>query len=92
MKVSYFAVCVMMVLLLGEAPVSMAVTCDPMQLSPCAGAILSSSAPTRECCTKLQQQRPCLCNYLKDPSLQRYINSGNARRVASSCSTPFPNC
>ncbi|EOY00067.1 PREDICTED: non-specific lipid-transfer protein 2 [Theobroma cacao] len=95
MKMSYAnvaAVCVVLVLLLGKAQVSMGVTCNALQLSPCASAITSSTPPSPLCCSKLKEQRPCLCNYVKDPNLQKLVNSPNARKVASICGSPFPNC
>ncbi|XP_074271666.1 non-specific lipid-transfer protein 2 [Silene latifolia] len=69
-----------------------AVTCSPVQLSPCANAITSSSPPTALCCTRIKQQKPCLCQYMKNPTLRRFINTPNARKVANSCGTPFPKC
>ncbi|CAB4311726.1 unnamed protein product [Prunus armeniaca] len=49
MKASYsyiaIALCLVVVVLLGKADVSMAVTCNPTELSPCAGAITSSTPP-----------------------------------------------
>ncbi|KAL6007577.1 hypothetical protein ACLOJK_033075 [Asimina triloba] len=72
--------------------VSQAATCNPMALSPCATAILAASPPTSLCCTKLREQRPCLCSYLKNPNLKKYITSANAQKVALTCKAPFPNC
>ncbi|XP_022775543.1 non-specific lipid-transfer protein 2-like [Durio zibethinus] len=84
---------VMVLVLIGKAQVSMAaVTCNALQLSPCASAITSSTPPSPLCCSKLKEQRPCLCNYVKDPNLQKLVNSPNARKVASICGSPFPNC
>ncbi|CAK9140326.1 unnamed protein product [Ilex paraguariensis] len=92
MRMPCAALCVVLVLFLGGAQVSMAaVTCNPIQLSPCASAITSSTTPTPICCSKLKEQKPCLCKYLKDPNLQKFINSPNARKVATTCGTPFPN-
>ncbi|XP_048234531.1 non-specific lipid-transfer protein 2 [Ricinus communis] len=92
MKASYVAICTLFVLLLGEAQVTMAVTCNPTQLSPCVGAITSSSPPSSACCSKIKEQKPCLCQYLKNPNLKKFINTPNARKVASTCGTPFPKC
>ena len=94
-KLSYVVVVVMVILmavLLGEAPVAEAVTCSPLELSPCVGAITSSQPPSRTCCDKVREQRPCLCGYLKDPNLRQYVNSPNSRRVASTCGVPIPTC
>ncbi|KAG4128955.1 hypothetical protein CXB51_022107 [Gossypium anomalum] len=93
MKASYIALCAVMVILLAEAvEVSTAVTCSPTQLSSCVSAITSSSPPSQLCCSKIKEQKPCLCQYLKNPNLKKFINTGNARKVASTCGTPFPKC
>ncbi|KAI3453060.1 hypothetical protein Pfo_009723 [Paulownia fortunei] len=91
-KVACLAICVVLVVLLGEFEVTRAVTCNPLQLSPCAAAITSSSSPSAACCAKIKEQRPCLCQYMKNPNLQKFINSPGAKKVASSCGTPFPTC
>ncbi|KAI3714379.1 hypothetical protein L1987_72979 [Smallanthus sonchifolius] len=70
-----------------------ATNCNPIQLSPCATAILSAATtPSETCCGKIKEQRPCLCNYIKNPTLQKFINTPNARKVAATCGTPFPTC
>ncbi|GAB2222183.1 hypothetical protein Droror1_Dr00013387 [Drosera rotundifolia] len=61
------------------------VACSVYELAPCAGAILSSSAPSSACCSKLQEQKPCLCGYYKDPNLAQYVNSPAAKKVSSAC-------
>ncbi|KAG9450520.1 hypothetical protein H6P81_010485 [Aristolochia fimbriata] len=93
MKPSCVVVCVMVALFLaGEAQVSVSLICNAVDLSPCAGAIFSSAPPSGACCAKLKQQKPCLCKYLKDPSLKKYITTENAKRVSSACRIPFPKC
>lgn len=82
----------MLTVLASETEVSMAVTCNALQLSACASAITSSSPPSSLCCSKLKEQRPCLCQYLKDPNLHKLVNSPNARKVANICGSPFPSC
>ncbi|KAI3515689.1 hypothetical protein L1887_14592 [Cichorium endivia] len=69
-----------------------AATCSVTQLSPCLPAFTSSSPPSAQCCTKLKEQSPCLCGYIKNPSLKAYITSPNARKVASTCAVPIPKC
>ncbi|CAM8989139.1 unnamed protein product [Rhodiola kirilowii] len=98
MKASSYAivsvvVVLMLLLLTQEMQVSMAaVNCSPVELSSCASAITSSSPPTRLCCIKIKEQRPCLCKYLKNPTLKKFVNTPNARRVARTCGTPYPRC
>ncbi|KAI4319212.1 hypothetical protein MLD38_032839 [Melastoma candidum] len=82
----------LLLLLTTQAPVSEAVTCAPTELSSCASAIVSSTPPSKLCCTKIREQKPCLCQYLKNPTLKRFVSSPNAKKVASTCGTPFPSC
>ncbi|GAB4861013.1 hypothetical protein Ancab_036174 [Ancistrocladus abbreviatus] len=88
------AVAVLVFVLASESPEGSvaAVTCSPAQLSSCANAIMSSNVqPSKLCCAKIKEQEPCLCQYLKNPSLSKFVNTPNARKVASTCGTPFPN-
>ncbi|KAF3629972.1 Non-specific lipid-transfer protein 2 [Capsicum annuum] len=85
-------VTVLVLLLLAEAHVSSAATCSPAELRPCLGAIRSSSAPTKLCCSKIKQQKSCLCQYLKNPALKQYVNSPAAKKVARTCGVPYPRC
>ncbi|XP_010926507.1 non-specific lipid-transfer protein 2 [Elaeis guineensis] len=92
MKASFLFLCVVLFGLLSQAPTAMAVTCNPSELSPCAGAILGSSPPTSACCAKLKAQQPCFCQYAKNPSLKGYINSPNSRKVLAACGVSTPSC
>ncbi|KAJ0971540.1 hypothetical protein J5N97_019499 [Dioscorea zingiberensis] len=87
MKMKSLLLCFMISssLLLMSFAAAKAVTCDPMQLSSCADAILSAAKPSAACCAKLKQQQPCFCQYAKTPSLKGYINSKNGRKVAETC-------
>ncbi|XP_042509393.1 non-specific lipid-transfer protein 2-like [Macadamia integrifolia] len=88
------ALCVMLVmmLVLGEVSLSMAVTCNALELSPCLPAITTGSAPSETCCVKLKEQESCLCGFAKDPNLRKYLLSPNAKKVATSCGIPIPTC
>ncbi|KAK1320819.1 hypothetical protein QJS10_CPA03g00600 [Acorus calamus] len=89
----FLLVSVALVLLLAHAPTpSVSVTCNPTELSPCLNAILYGSAPTGACCGKLREQKPCLCQYAKNPSYKGFIHSNNARKVSGTCGVPLPNC
>ncbi|BBG99569.1 Bifunctional inhibitor/lipid-transfer protein/seed storage 2S albumin superfamily protein [Prunus dulcis] len=97
MKLSYSGVALCVVVMVAvmvseEARMAEAVTCSPVQLSSCLGPINSGSPPSTTCCQKLREQRPCLCGYLKNPSLRQYVNSPNARKLASNCGVPVPQC
>ncbi|XAR72313.1 hypothetical protein NMG60_11018908 [Bertholletia excelsa] len=92
MKGGYIAVLAIVVLLVEGCHVTTGATCNPMELSPCASAIVSAKPPTPICCRKLKEQKPCLCQYLKNPNLQKFIKSPNANKVAATCGSPFPSC
>ncbi|KAI3441146.1 AAI domain-containing protein [Psidium guajava] len=87
-----YVLCIVLMFLFVKLEPSAAVTCDPMELSSCASAISSSSPPSAMCCAKLKEQKPCLCQYMKNPNLQKLINSPNSRKVAIQCGSPFPSC
>ncbi|KAL0899937.1 hypothetical protein Bca101_083898 [Brassica carinata] len=87
-SVSLFAIAAILLVIL--VPAAEAVTCSPMQLSPCAAAITSSSPPSALCCAKLKEQKPCLCGYMRNPSLRRFVSSPNARKVSNRCKLPIP--
>ncbi|KAG6720417.1 hypothetical protein I3842_03G060000 [Carya illinoinensis] len=96
-RVPFAALCALVMvavatLLLNEALTANAVTCSPIEMNACIPAITASTPPSSLCCRKVREQRPCLCGYLKDPNLRQYINSPNARKVASTCGVPFPSC
>uniref|UniRef100_A0A803M495 Bifunctional inhibitor/plant lipid transfer protein/seed storage helical domain-containing protein n=1 Tax=Chenopodium quinoa TaxID=63459 RepID=A0A803M495_CHEQI len=76
---------VVVAILLAVTPSTEAVTCSPVQLSPCAPAIMSNQTPSKACCDKLKEQKPCLCGYKKNPTLKPYVDSPGAKRVASTC-------
>ncbi|KAK2415285.1 hypothetical protein P8452_60520 [Trifolium repens] len=86
------AMLLVVVLMVEVATIAEAVNCNPLELSPCLGAITSNSPPSPECCNKLKEQIPCLCGYIKNPALSPYVNSPGARRVASSCGVAIPIC
>ncbi|WCJ21924.1 Bifunctional inhibitor/lipid-transfer protein/seed storage 2S albumin superfamily protein [Euphorbia peplus] len=92
MKVSYLAMCIVFMVILAEVEVTMAVTCSPTELSSCVSAITSSSPPSKLCCTKIKEQKPCLCQYFRNPNLKKFIDTPNARKVAATCKTAFPKC
>ncbi|KAE8703866.1 putative non-specific lipid-transfer protein AKCS9 [Hibiscus syriacus] len=69
-----------------------AVTCDVSELSPCMAAITSPKPPTTTCCSKLKEQRPCFCQYLKNPTIKQLVDSPKAKRIASTCGVEYPQC
>ncbi|GKU97620.1 hypothetical protein SLE2022_275400 [Rubroshorea leprosula] len=94
-KFSFVAVAVMVavvVLVASEAQMAEAATCNPTELSPCLSSMTSGSPPSAACCSKLKEQKPCLCGYLKNPNMKQYVNSPTARKVVSSCGVPYPQC
>ncbi|KAI3747785.1 hypothetical protein L6452_10438 [Arctium lappa] len=85
-----FMVAAMMVLI--TIPGTAAVNCNYMELVPCADAISSSQAPSAACCSKVKEQRPCFCGYLRDPNLRQFVSPATAQRVASQCGVSIPQC
>ncbi|PIA33404.1 hypothetical protein AQUCO_04100082v1 [Aquilegia coerulea] len=92
MKVSYLSIFIALVMFMSATNVSMAATCNPSQLSPCLSSITSGTPPSSACCAELRRQTPCFCQYKKNPSLSPYVNSPNARKMASACRIAFPSC
>ncbi|KAK1412362.1 hypothetical protein QVD17_33551 [Tagetes erecta] len=93
-SITYTTLCAtaILVMILGASQTATAVTCQVTQLAPCAAAISSSSQPSKQCCAKIKEQRPCLCQYMKNPSLKVYVSSPNAKKVANTCGVPIPKC
>ncbi|KAL5726540.1 hypothetical protein ACHQM5_009578 [Ranunculus cassubicifolius] len=91
MKVSYLATFLAFVVLMSAVNVSMA-ACNVYSLSPCIPAFSNGSRPTPACCSQMKANRSCLCQYIKDPRLGQYVNSPNARNVASTCGVAVPRC
>ncbi|KAM0919557.1 hypothetical protein ACQ4PT_008117 [Festuca glaucescens] len=69
-----------------------AATCNAMQLTPCAGAIVGNAAPSAACCSRLKAQQPCMCQYARDPNLKQYVDSANGKKVMAACKVPIPSC
>ncbi|XP_048129389.1 non-specific lipid-transfer protein 2-like [Rhodamnia argentea] len=74
------------------APVAEAVMCSATQLSPCVPAMTSSAPPSALCCSKMREQRPCLCEYIRNPNLRQYLTSADGRTVMRVCGVPYPTC
>ncbi|PKU68849.1 putative non-specific lipid-transfer protein AKCS9 [Dendrobium catenatum] len=92
MKTNFILLCLVSALLLSYAPTAMPLTCDPYQLSSCAGPIFSGSQPSATCCNSLKKEQPCFCQFLSNPNLSPYINSENGRTVAAYCKVSIPSC
>ncbi|KAL1819779.1 hypothetical protein ACET3Z_014648 [Daucus carota] len=71
---------------------SVAQQCNPTALTPCLPAFTGPDQPSQLCCTRLDQQKPCFCQYEKNPALQKYFNSPNAKKVSDACKIPIPKC
>ncbi|ESQ47250.1 hypothetical protein EUTSA_v10028232mg [Eutrema salsugineum] len=70
----------------------MAQQCVATELSPCLPAVTLGGTPTVDCCGKLNEQKPCLCGYIKNPAYSMYITSPNAHKVFTACNVPYPSC
>ncbi|KAL8245816.1 hypothetical protein R6Q59_007032 [Mikania micrantha] len=89
---AWLAAYAILVMILAGTKVTMAVTCSVTELSPCIPSFTSPTPPSKECCTKLKEQKPCLCGYIKNPSLKQYVTSPYAKKVSSACGVPIPKC
>ncbi|KAI3500148.1 hypothetical protein L1887_35965 [Cichorium endivia] len=89
---SFIAMCVLVMVVLDDVQMTNAATCNPQELLPCAAFLSSGATPSVACCSKLKAQQPCFCGYVKNPSLGQYINSPNAKKVASACGVSIPKC
>ncbi|KVI08866.1 Bifunctional inhibitor/plant lipid transfer protein/seed storage helical domain-containing protein [Cynara cardunculus var. scolymus] len=69
-----------------------AATCDPTQLVSCLDPIVKGTTPSSKCCSKLKEQKACLCRYIKDPNFGKYVNSPGAKKVTAICRVPYPKC
>nr|GME07162.1 Non-specific lipid-transfer protein 2 [Ipomoea batatas] len=92
MKAFNFMTLAVLLLLLGEAQFSLA-TCDAKQLNPCLSALTFNLHPPPQCCERLNQQKPCFCQYVKNPKLKDYlVNSAAANKVYELCKVTMPKC
>ncbi|KAI3818850.1 hypothetical protein L1987_12671 [Smallanthus sonchifolius] len=93
-SITYTSLCAaaILVMILTGSQTSVAVTCQVTQLAACASAMSSSSQPSAQCCAKIKEQRPCLCQYMKNPTLKAFVTSPNAKKVAKTCGVPIPTC
>nr|GMC69241.1 non-specific lipid-transfer protein 2 [Ipomoea batatas] len=91
-KAFNFMTLAVLLLLLGETQFSLA-TCDAKQLNPCLSALTFNLHPPPQCCERLNQQKPCFCQYVKNPKLKDYlVNSAAAKKVYELCKVTMPNC
>uniref|UniRef100_A0A162AIR3 Bifunctional inhibitor/plant lipid transfer protein/seed storage helical domain-containing protein n=1 Tax=Daucus carota subsp. sativus TaxID=79200 RepID=A0A162AIR3_DAUCS len=44
------------------------------------------------CCSRLNQQKQCLCQYVRNPAYQKYLKSPDAKKVSKACKVLFPKC
>ncbi|XP_010450960.1 PREDICTED: non-specific lipid-transfer protein 2-like [Camelina sativa] len=63
--------------------------CSAMGLSSCLPAMTSGHAPSTDCCTKLKEQKTCLCSYIKNPLCGSYVRSPNAHKTLEACGVPY---
>ncbi|XP_019086612.1 PREDICTED: non-specific lipid-transfer protein 2-like [Camelina sativa] len=64
--------------------------CVVADVQICKSAVTTETPRSKECCAKLNEQQSCLCDYLKDPSVSKYITA--AKRVLAACDIPFLSC
>nr|GME12182.1 non-specific lipid-transfer protein 2 [Ipomoea batatas] len=92
MKAFNLMILAILLLLLVEAQFSSA-TCNVQQLSPCLSALTFDTKPSQLCCQRLNQQKPCFCEYVKNPTLKEYvIDSPAAKKAIETCKVTLPKC
>nr|GMC80139.1 non-specific lipid-transfer protein 2 [Ipomoea batatas] len=90
MKAFNLMILAILLLLLAEAQFSSA-TCDLQQLNPCLSALTFDTKPSQLCCVRLNQQKPCFCEYVKNPTLKEYvIDSPAAKKAIETCKVSLP--
>ncbi|XP_019154613.1 PREDICTED: non-specific lipid-transfer protein 2-like [Ipomoea nil] len=77
---------------MGVGDAAAAVSCSVTELEACLPAMLFGQSPSGECCSKLREQAPCLCEYMRNPSLRPYVDSPNATKIAAACAVAIPTC
>ncbi|ERN17259.1 hypothetical protein AMTRI_Chr12g235180 [Amborella trichopoda] len=92
MKIPYFSVLLSLVLLVSSGLPSANGACDVSTLTPCGRAFYYSQPPTATCCSRLQDQKPCYCQYLKDPRYSGFINSRKGKSILDACKVSIPKC
>ncbi|KAH7658429.1 Bifunctional inhibitor/lipid-transfer protein/seed storage 2S albumin protein [Dioscorea alata] len=88
---SFISMVLLLLLFLLQSSTVMSVDCNVGELICCADPI-STGVATQQCCSKLKEQEPCLCQYKNNPFFGGYVNSPNAKKVAQCCGVPFPSC
>ncbi|AAF24847.1 putative bifunctional inhibitor/plant lipid transfer protein/seed storage helical [Arabidopsis thaliana] len=92
-KPVFFTCTILLILIVAqENRVAAVDPCNPAQLSPCLETIMKGSEPSDLCCSKVKEQQHCICQYLKNPNFKSFLNSPNAKIIATDCHCPYPKC
>ncbi|KAL8193749.1 hypothetical protein R6Q57_026441 [Mikania cordata] len=86
------AISVLAVALSVSATQTITMKCDPKQLVPCLRPIMSGIPPPLICCSKLKEQKSCLCRYIKDPKFAKYVKAPGAKKVMKICNVHVRKC
>ncbi|KAI7737925.1 hypothetical protein M8C21_027391 [Ambrosia artemisiifolia] len=76
-----------------QVHLGMAADCNPVKLSPCLPFITGNKPPPPDspCCNGLHEQKDCLCGYVKDPNVGKYLKMPGAKTVAKACNIAIPD-
>ncbi|PWA96353.1 hypothetical protein CTI12_AA039430 [Artemisia annua] len=92
---SFILVMVLSTILMVEVQVSVADSCNVMNIMACVPSMIGiAQPPSRDspCCSSLHaESETCLCSYLKNPEYGQYLKMPGAARVADACRISFPN-
>ncbi|KAL6577640.1 hypothetical protein OROMI_009968 [Orobanche minor] len=68
--------------------------CNTDDLNPCRDVIEHPEHDVSDdCCNARNAQKTeCLCFFMKNATLQPYVNSPGAVKISKVCKAPYPNC
>lgn len=71
----------MVVVVIAQVHETAAVSCNIAELVSCVPAIKGGeTSTTAECCTKLLEQQPCFCEYIKNPECKPYVEDPGSNK------------
>ncbi|KAK1433238.1 hypothetical protein QVD17_10147 [Tagetes erecta] len=81
----------MVAILLANTGLVKGVDCNPSFLDPCVPAFKDPKAQVSDaCCDNLEEKKPCICVWYKDPETSNYFKMPGANHVSTSCGVEFP--
>ncbi|MQM03987.1 hypothetical protein Taro_036783 [Colocasia esculenta] len=95
MRSSYFLACAAVLVLLLQAAMEVTTVsgiavanCDRQDLSTACKEAKETGNPDANCCAKLKVHEPCLCEYLKDPVVWKFVQTEKGHHLFEVCQVP----